>query len=432
MTVATISGIRGIYNRDLLPSNIVAYARSFSSLVAAPEVLIGRDTRSTGDVMGRLVEGALLDSGKSVIDYGVISTPALFRESRVRERAAVMITASHNEPEWNGMKFVLNGRVVGQAEFDRILKPLRDRSHRSGGSVRAGPRPSYDGELVRMAGEGSCEGVKVAVDLNGGAAIAHAPGILRALGCDLSVIGGTPGVFSRRIDPTNDELELLTKTVRERHCDVGFAFDCDGDRLVLVDGGGAKRTGDYMLTLAIKEILPGLKDRSVVVSTDTTQAIDDVVSELGGRTYRSKVGEANVISGMSEHHAEIGGEGSSGGLIDGRFNLCRDSMLAAITIVGAIKKKGPRVLDQVPSYHQARLKLEMERKKALASIKRLQRENPGADLLDGMKINVSKNSWVLIRASGTEDIVRVSAESPSAKEAQQLAESYLVKLKGPP
>jgi len=285
---------------------------------------------------------------------------------------------------------------------------------------------------VRMAGEGSCEGVKVAVDLNGGVAIAHAPGILRALGCDLSVIGGTPGVFSRRIDPTNDELELLTKTVRERHCDVGFAFDCDGDRLVLVDGGGAKRTGDYMLTLAIKEILPGLKDRSVVVSTDTTQAIDDVVSELGGRTYRSKVGEANVISGMSEHHAEIGGEGSSGGLIDGRFNLCRDSMLAAITIVGAIKKKGPRVLDQVPSYHQARLKLEMERKKALASIKRLQRENPGADLLDGMKINVSKNSWVLIRASGTEDIVRVSAESPSAKEAQQLAESYLVKLKGPP
>ena len=175
MTVATISGIRGIYNRDLLPADVVAYARSFSSLAAAPEVLIGRDTRSTGDVMARLVEGALLDSGKSVIDYGVISTPALFRESRVRERAAVMITASHNEPEWNGLKFVLNGRVVGQTEFDRILKPLRDRSHRGGGSVRSGPRPSYDRELVKMAGEGSCDGVKVAVDLNGGAAIAHAP-----------------------------------------------------------------------------------------------------------------------------------------------------------------------------------------------------------------------------------------------------------------
>ena len=148
------------------------------------------------------------------------------------------------------------------------------------------------------------------------------------------------------------------------------------------------------------------------------------------RTYRSKVGEANVISGMAERHAEVGGEGSSGGLIDARFNLCRDSMLAAITIVGAIKRKGPRVLNQVPSYHQVRLKLEMERKKALASIKRLQRENPDADLLDGIKINVSRRSWVLIRVSGTEDIVRVSAESPTAKEAQQLAESHLGKLRG--
>jgi phosphomannomutase len=104
-------------------------------------------------------------------------------------------------------------------------------------------------------------------------------------------------------------------------------------------------------------------------------------------------------------------------------------MLAAITIVGAIKKKGSRVLDQVPSYHQVRLTLEMERKKALASIKKLQRENPDADLLDGIKINVSRRSWVLIRVSGTEDIVRISAESPSLKEAQQLAKSYVGRLK---
>src|SRR6202521_2327618 len=101
MTVATISGIRGIFNRDLLPADIVAYARNFSSLAASPEVLVGRDTRSTGEVMGRLVKGALLGTGINVIDYGVVSTPALFRESRLKQRAAMMITASHNEPEWN-------------------------------------------------------------------------------------------------------------------------------------------------------------------------------------------------------------------------------------------------------------------------------------------------------------------------------------------
>ncbi|MDA4112443.1 MAG: phosphomannomutase [Thaumarchaeota archaeon] len=430
MTVATISGIRGIFNGDLLPADIVAYARNFSSLTTSPEVLIGRDTRSTGELMERLAKGALVSMGMGVVDYGVISTPALFRESRLKQRAAMMITASHNEPEWNGIKFVLDGRGVVQSEFDRILQPRRRGVQKVwAGLVRPGPRPSYGSELIGMAGEGSCDGVKVAVDLNGGAAIAHTPAILKALGCDLTVLGGTAGVFSRNVDPTNDDLQLLTRTVREKGCDVGFAFDCDGDRLVLVDSIGRKRTGDYMLTLAIKEILPELQNRSVVVSADTTQAIDDVVSELGGRTYRSKVGEANVISKMMEEHIGIGGEGSSGGLVDGSFNFCRDSMLAAITIVKAIKKKGSRVLDQAPSYHQVRLKLTFERKKALAAIKKLQRENPGADMLDGIKVNVSRRSWVLIRASGTEDIIRVSAESASVKEAQQLADSYLERLK---
>ena len=151
---------------------------------------------------------------------------------------------------------------------------------------------------------------RVAADLNGGAAIAHAPAILRALGCDLAVLGGTPGLFSRSIDPTNDPLELLTRTVREKVCDVGFAFDCDGDRLVLVDGGGKKRSGDYMLTLAIKEMLPGLRDRSVVVSADTTQAIDDVVSELGGRILQvqGRRGERDIEDDGGAHRNRRGRE----------------------------------------------------------------------------------------------------------------------------
>lgn len=430
MTIATISGVRGILNGDLMPADVAAYARGFSSVATSREVLIGRDTRSTGDLISRLVRGALLEAGKSVVDYGVISTPALFRESRTRGSAAVMVTASHNEPEWNGLKFVLDGRGVDQGEFDRLVRPPRSAPRAAvGATARPGPTPSYVEEIVRMAGgEGSCEGVKVAADLNGGAAIAHAPAILQGLGCRLTALGGTPGVFSRKVDPTNDDLDLLTATVRDEGCDVGFAFDCDGDRLVLVDGSGRKRTGDYMLTLAMKEILPTLETRSVAVSADTTQAIDDVVSALGGKTYRSRVGEANVISKMREERVDVGGEGSSGGLIDGRFNFCRDSMLAAITIVRAIRRDGPKALDGVPSYSQARLKLAMERRKALAAIRRLQKEHPDADALDGIKIAVSRRAWVLIRVSGTEDVVRVSAESPTPKESQRLAETYLDRL----
>ncbi len=430
--MATISGIRGIFNVDLEPADVVSYAQGFASVAASPEVLVGRDTRHTGELVERLVKSALLDAGREVVDYGVISTPALFRESRTKERPAVMVTASHNEPEWNGLKFVLSGRGPDQAEFDSVLKARRKAPRAGlGGQARPGPRPSYVRELVAMAGEGSCEGVRVAADLNGGAAVAHAPAIFQGLGCELTVIGGTPGVFSRTIDPTNDALELLTKTVKEKGCDVGFAFDCDGDRLVVVDPAGRSRSGDFMLTMVMKEILPSLTDRSVVVSVDTTQAIDDVVSELGGRVHRSKVGEANVIAEMLRDHVDIGGEGSSGGLIDGRYNLCRDSMLAAITIVKAIKKKGTKVFDQVPSYHQVRLRLPLERKKALSAIGRLEKQNPGAETLDGIKINASKRSWVLVRPSGTEDIVRVSSESTSAKDARELAETYMERLRRP-
>jgi len=436
-TIASISGIRGVFNENLFQSDIVRYVGNFASLVPGKRVLVGRDTRSTGDVISRTVCGALLGRGVAVVDYGVLSTPALFRESRTRKIPAVMITASHNEPEWNGLKFIVDGRGIVQPELERILAPGKRSGTRGAkslpeeptGTLVLGPAPSYNSELVTMAGEGSADGVKVVIDVNGGAAVYHAPAILEKLDCQLSVLGGTPGLFSRMVDPTSDGLQLLSQTVKEKCADVGFAFDCDGDRLVLVDADGRKRTGDYMLTLAFKELLPNVTNRSVVVSVDTTQAIDEVVSELGGTVFRSKVGEANVISKMNETGARLGGEGSSGGLIDSEFNYCRDSMLAAIGIVTAVKKKGTKAFDRVRSYSQVRLKLVMERRKALVAIKKLSKEHPEAGSLDGLKIDLAGRSWVLVRPSGTEDVVRISAEAASEKEADEAARSFLNAVK---
>jgi phosphomannomutase len=406
------------------------YTRGFVRLLGAGELLLGRDTRSTGPVASRVVTSAILGTGADVVDYGVISTPAIFRESRRRERPAVIVTASHNEPEWNGLKFVVNGRGINQVEFDEVLR----KSPRGDGATSPGRvvRPegfSYNRELVEMAGEGSAQGVRVVLDLNGGAAIGHAPEILRALGCEVSTIGDTRGIFSRTIDPTNDPLEVLCKAVKKEGADVGFAFDCDGDRLALVDSEGRARTGDYMLTLAIKEALPGVSPKDVVVSVDTTQAIDEVVKESGGQVFRSKVGEGNVVGLMAQKGVRLGGEGSSGGVIDASFNNCRDSLVAAAVIVGALRRKGTRVYSQVRSYHIAREKMGMQRKKGLEAVRRLQKENPGADALDGLKIRTSGSSWVLIRVSNTEDGVRVSAEAPSMKEAERLAHSYTLKVK---
>jgi phosphomannomutase len=430
LTVTSTSGIRGVFNSDLLPEDMAEYTRRFVRLLEAGEFLVGRDTRTTGPIASRVVTSAILGTGADVVDYGVISTPAIFRESRRKERPAVIVTASHNEPEWNGLKFVVNGRGINQAEFDEIMRKgaKRDGSPSPGGLTRA-EGFSYNRELVEIAGEGSAQGVKVVLDLNGGAAIGHAPEILRALGCEVSTIGDTRGIFSRTIDPTSDPLEVLCKTVKKEGADVGFAFDCDGDRLALVDSEGKARTGDYMLTLAIREALPGVSRKDVVVSVDTTQAIDEVVKEAGGQVFRAKVGEGNVVGLMAQRGVRLGGEGSSGGMIDASFNNCRDSLVAAAMIVGALKRRGTKVYGQVKSYHIAREKLAMQRKKGLEAVRKLQKENPGADSLDGLKIKTSGSSWVLIRVSNTEDGVRISSEAPSMKEAEQLAHSWALKVK---
>ena len=195
--------------------------------------------------------------------------------------------------------------------------------------------------------------------------------------------------------------------------------------MVLVTPDGRKKTGDYMLALALYEMLPRMENKTVVVSVDTTQAIDEIVASFGGTVHRSMVGEANVISKMAGTGARLGGEGSSGGLIDSDFNYCRDSMIAAVSIVSAIGKKGPKIFQKVRSYSQVRLKVEMERRKALSAIARLRRDYPEAETLDGLKVRLSSRSWVLVRASGTEDVARVSAESTSDKDAAEIANRFV-------
>jgi len=428
--IASLSGIRGILNTDLSLTDVSKLATNFARATGSKEFLLARDSRSTGPAMSRAVAAAMTSLGATVYDYGIISTPALFRESRKKHLPAVMVTASHNEPEFNGLKFVAEGAIIGRELFDEVMA---ERKASAGafehGSVRRAPRPGYVDDLVDRFGAGSCEGVRVAVDLGGGAAISHAVPLLLKLGCEVSSMNDSYGVFNRRVDPVADDLELLRKVVKQKGCDIGLGFDCDGDRLVIVDSAARKRTGDFVLTLALSEMLVETGEKKVVVSMDTTRAVDDVTRKAGGQVYRSKVGEANVVAQMKERGARLGGEGSSGGLIDGSFNYCRDSMLAALAIIRAIKRKGRSFYDSVPVYHQERLALAIPRAKAQKGMKKLGSRYDGADLTDGLKVALPDRSWVLLRPSGTEDVVRVSAEATTADKASQLANKFAKKLK---
>jgi phosphomannomutase len=427
--IASLSGIRGILNVDLTLEDVAHFADNFARTVESNEVLIARDTRSTGPAISRAVAAAVMSRGVKVTDYGVISTPALFRESRVSGMPAVMVTASHNEPEFNGLKFILEGKGITKQIFDAVTGPDTAQREGSGaGTIRRALKPTYVDDLVQRFGTGSCEGVRVAVDLGGGAAISHAAKLLGILGCEVCSVNDAAGVFGRRVDPVADELTVLRRLVRERGCDIGLGFDCDGDRLVIVDSAGRKRNGDFMLTFAISELLEETRETRVVVSLDTTQAIDDIVGRAGGRVFRSKVGEANVVGVMDETRARLGGEGSSGGLIDGEFNYCRDSMLAAIVIIRALRRKGHRAYESVPVYHQERVAVSVSKPKAQKAFRSLAVRYDDADMTDGIKIRLSRRSWVLMRASGTEDLVRVSAEAETAREALRNAKAFAAKL----
>ena len=428
--IASLSGIRGVLNKDLSLDDVSRFAINFGKATGSKDFLLARDPRSTGPAICRAVMAGLMSLGGTVYDYGVISTPALFRESRRSGLPAVMVTASHNEPEFNGLKFLLEGAGVGQEVFDQIVGERTARwAPFEIGAAKKAQTPSYVSDLVEMFGGGSCEGVGVAVDLGGGAAISHAVPLLMRLGCDVTSMNDSYGVFNRRVDPVADELDLLKKTVKQKGCDIGLGFDCDGDRLVIVDSSGRKRSGDFMLTLALAESLARTGEKKVVVSVDTTQAIDEVAKKAGAEVFRSRVGEANVVGLMKKSGASLGGEGSSGGLIDGSFNYCRDSMLAALSIIKALKRQGRKLYGSVPAYQQERVAIGIPKVKALKAIKKLATQYEGADLTDGLKLGVDDRSWVLIRPSGTEDAVRVSAEAPSSEKASQLAKSFAKKLK---
>ncbi|HYB45246.1 MAG TPA: hypothetical protein VEC92_01865 [Nitrososphaerales archaeon] len=428
--IASVSGIRGVLNSDVTLADYARFASNFVGGLGAKEVLIARDTRSTGPALARAVTSAVVALGADVIDYGMVSTPALFRESLVRRRPAIMITASHNEPEFNGLKFVVDGAGASAEVVEASLKERRTAHGAFGGGVlRKRPRASYNDDLVKKFGEKSCEGVRVALDLGGGSAIFHAVPILRRLGCEVFPINDSAGIFNRRIDPMADELSVLRSLVKAKECDIGLGFDCDGDRLCVVDHRGLKRSGDFMLTMAVSRLLKSSGERKVVVSQDTTVAIDEIVGRAGGDVFRSKVGEANVVRMMQEKGTSVGGEGSSGGLIDGSFNHCRDSMLAALLIVEALKEQGRRFYSSVPNYHQERVAIPVPRRKGLGVVAALERSSKDADATDGVKVRVSPRSWVLVRPSNTEDVVRISAEAETESDAKKLAAKYAERVR---
>ncbi len=410
----TISGIRGIFGADLTLRHVLEFCNNFSSMIGT-KCVIGRDTRQSGRMMMDAAGAALMANGIDVHSLGMAPTPVVFREAR--GSAGLVISSSHNPLEWNGIKFIINGRGINEQELPQIIKHQEVQATRIG--VERDIASSYASDAAGLIGEVGAR-PEVVVDVGGGAARWVAPDLLRRIGCSVHVIN-EEGAASRGPDPTSDDLSgLVSATAGGR---TGFAFDLDGDRLVVVRDG-RKQTPDVTLGLGVARSL-GMGYRRFVLSVDTSVSVEKLIRERGGTVLRSKVGEANVVERMLECKAQAGGEGSSGGFILPEFNYCRDGMLAGGLISSMLGDSGfDEVLGFMEGYSQMREKVAVPSEIHDSVIGGLEAMLPAeyseTDMQDGIKGIIDEKSWVLVRKSNTEDAIRISAESDSDERCKRI------------
>lgn len=422
----TISGIRGIFGKDLHLKDVIEFSNNFSSLIKSQKCVVGRDTRPSGKMIQETISAVLMKNGIDVFDLGMVPTPVVFREAR-KYGAGIVISSSHNPIEWNGMKFILDGRGINEKELPQII------NHQEILKSKIGKIKKIESTYIEDARKiiGNIENSpKIVIDNGGGAAKDFAATLLKNIGCDVEVINKELLGCSRGPDPTSDKLIELTRISKDK--EIAFAFDLDGDRLVVVRKG-KKQTPDVTLGLGIAKSLE-LGYKKFVLSMDTSISIEKFIKEKGGTVVRSKVGEANVIEEMLKENSQAGGEGSSGGFILPEFNYCREGILTSGLISSMLENsKFSEILNYMESYFQIREKVEIDSNyhdRLIENIKNnLIKKYSEIDTRDGIKAIIDENTWILIRKSNTEDIIRISGESNDEEKCKKIINNTIEMVK---
>lgn len=388
-----------------------------NSTITEKKCLVARDTRPSSYLILQTVSAAIMEQGINVLDLGIAPTPFVFHES-IKYGNGVIVTASHNPFEWNGLKFIINGRGIFEKELDLIQQENILSGTQFG--VMYALNSNYISdilELLRKTGyleDNRKKRNTIGLDPGGGAISSYIPKLYNSLNQEFYTINDIAGISSRSPDPTTDDLLELRKLVLSKKLDLGFAFDMDADRLVVVDKNGNKLSPDLTLLLCIASVLDhGAK--KFVASLDTSNSIKRIITEYGGSLYHSKVGEANVVKEILHLNADAGGEGSSAGFIMPKFDMCRDGILASAIISSLSDEVYNHCMEIASKYSTIRSKIPMESSFQKQVIEKFgdnfQEKSYDIVKMDGTKIMIDDNSWILIRSSNTEHAVRISVES---------------------
>ncbi|MDX6444536.1 MAG: phosphomannomutase [Blastocatellia bacterium] len=433
----SISGVRGVVGDSLTPTLLTRFAQAFGTYVGARTIVIGRDPRTSGEMVKQAVIAGLLSSGCRILDIGVCPVPTIQLLVRHhRAHGGIAITASHNPAEWNALKFIGRGGFflnTGQAREMLDIYHQGEYTRVAGAEMRevAEAQGSTDLHIQTILDElgplpARLKKIRVVLDACNGAGSLVGPKLLEALGAEVFTINVTPnGLFPRPAEPLAENLGDLCAAVKAHQADVGFAQDMDADRLAIVSAEGRAIGEEYTLLLAALSVL-GKTPGPVVANLSTTSALQKVASRFGCPLFLSKIGEVNVTEEMQKRQAVIGGEGN-GGVIYPRLNFARDSLVAMALILHLLAETGQTITELVntlPRFAMIKEKLVCPSDKISAVLRMVRQEFAAypLDLRDGVKVSLP-NGWFLVRGSNTEPIVRVIAEAERDDEARTIFES---------
>jgi len=432
-----VSGIRGVVGEFLTPGLAAGFAQAFGTYVGGGRVVLGRDTRPSGEMVEHAVSCGLLAAGCEVIKVGVLPTPTIqVYVEATRSHGGIAITASHNPAEYNALKlFNHEGLFFNHYERGELLdlyhqsdfRHARNAEMRGVSSESEGPKRIHFERVLRHVDQEAIRKrrFRVALDgVNGAGSLLSVDFLANRLGCELHAISVDPTKpFPREAEPRPEVLGALSELVRDKGCDIGFAQDPDGDRLAIIDERGAALDNDDVLALAVDAVLARLPG-DVAVNLTTSAAIDDLAERYGRKVWRSPVGEANVVERMRASGAVIGGEGANGGIIFPPVHYCRDSYTGMAFVLDRMAATGLTVSGlaaSLPRYHRRSGKLQFEHGRLGPMIQRLEAAFQGGriDRADGIKMSWP-GRWFHLRASNTEPLLRLSVEAATEQEAAAL------------
>ena len=437
MLIRSISGVRGLVGSHLKPELSLAYARALHSFLPMGVIIVGRDSRPSGDLILESMCEQLVLLGRTVIHCGIVPTPTVqFMVHSTDAVGGLVVTASHNPIEWNGFKFIREDSTFFHPEdcsklFDIVDKdPMINASQNSGMVWQE--KNAIQKHLISCASL-KCISLnriqrrkfKVVIDAINGAGADALPSMLQALGCDVVELNCEPnGDFTRGTEPLPENLEDLKKMVKTHKADVGFAVDPDADRLAIIDEKGEPLGEEYTIVLAADGYLEEINQiETFVLNLSSSLALEKLAELKGSSVVRSAVGEINVVNKMNEVNSNLGGEGN-GGVILRESHLGRDSLVGVTMVLNRMSQSDEplsKIYQSLPQFTILKDKINIDGidyedivEKATALF-----ENIEKNTLDGVKFTW-ENKWVHLRKSNTEPIIRIYSEAPEKEQAKDL------------